>query len=513
MNLLKKNEMKNKIAKIVSVFLVSLVLFGCEEFLKEDPRSLLSPNNFFNSDVEAQAYVNGVYATYMFNSDLYNVVGISKFYEFGTDLINPNRYGGEGKDFSKYTITEGNNPTRGTWQNLYRVIQDCNIILDRIEDNENITDAGYKQNRGEALFLRALAYYHLTNIWGDVPYYTDNLSIEEIQVLGRNSKSQIQEGMVGFLQEAQNLLPDKYSDNERGRATKWVAATLEAKFYMVRNDWQNMRDKSVEIINNSWHKLLDDYGAVFNDYPMDEYNDELIWLFDYAKDVAQQRRTDFFTPRLRDEPKNSADRDALGAALAERNEGMTGYGLAIPTPQIVNTFPEDDLRRPWNVTTSYLGYDFKWPYIPKLWNLHQIDSPRSNHGDNTIIFRLADLYLMVAEAENELNGPAGAYQYINKVRERAFEPDQPLAGLDQGSFRKAIQNERVWELMGEDHRRLDLVRWGILVETVRNTEYNASFAEAVNNIQPHHAYFPIPIQEFDLNPALLESDPTNNGYR
>jgi hypothetical protein len=504
--------MKTKILKILSIFLITL-FFGCEEFLKEEPRALLSPTVFFNSDVEAKAYVNGIYSTYMFDVGLYNVIGLSRYYMNGTDLIQPNRYGGEGADFSLYTITEGNNPTRNTWQALYRVIQDCNIVLDRIEDNENISSNTYNQVRGETLFLRALAYYHAVNIWKDVPYYTENLPIEEIQVLGRHDKDEIQLDMIEDLKEAQTLLPDKYADNERGRATKWVAATLEAKFYMVRNDWQNMKNKSVEIINNSWHRLLDDYGAVFNDYPLDEYNDEIIWQFDYVKDIANQRRTDFFTPRLRDEPKNTADRNALGADLAARDEGFTGYGLAIPTPEIVNTYPEDDLRRPWNVTTSYLGYELKWPYIPKLWNLHQINSPRSNHGDNTIIFRLADIYLMAAEAENELNGPGNAYQYVNKVRERAYEPDKPLSGLSQDEFRQAIRDERAWELMGEDHRRIDLVRWGILVETVRNTEYNPSFTEAPNNIEPHHTHFPIPIEEFELNPALLESDPTNNGYR
>ena len=70
--------MKNNIAKIVSVFLLTFLLFGCEEFLKEDPRSLLSPNSFFNSDAEAKAYVNGVYATYMFDQSLYNTVGLSR---------------------------------------------------------------------------------------------------------------------------------------------------------------------------------------------------------------------------------------------------------------------------------------------------------------------------------------------------------------------------------------------------------------------------------------------------
>lgn len=503
-----------KIFNQISIALVLItMLSNCDGFLEEDPRSQLSPNNFYNSDAEAQLAVNGIYATYFHEDQLYHVMGLSRYYLFGSDEINPNRLGGEGRDFSAYTFSEGNNDTGGTWRALYRIVQDCNNVLANIEDNPAISDAGYQQSRGETLFLRALAFYHLTNLWGDVPYYRDLLSIDEVQALGRFDKDQIQLDMISDLTEAQNLLPDAFTGTNLGRATKWVAATLQAKFYMVRGDWQGMRDVSVDIINNSPHQLLDNYGDVFNDFPDNEYNDEIIFQLDYVKDVAQQRRTDFFTPRIRDEPLNTADRSALSADLAARNEDFTGYGLAIPTPEMVNTFPTDDLRRPWNVTTSYLGYDLKWPYTPKLWNLDQINSPRGNHGDNYIIWRLADIYLMAAEAENELNGPGNAYQYINAVRERAFEPDQPYSGMTQEEFRQAVRDERKWELFAEDKRRLDLIRWGILVETVQNTEYNESFQIAKTNIKPFHVLWPIPLEEFELNPALLESDPTNNGYR
>ena len=244
---------------------------------------------------------------------------------------------------------------------------------------------------------------------------------------------------------------------------------------------------------------------------MNEYNIENIWEIDFTKDINQDDWPDHFTPRLRDEPKDSDQRDALGAALGARNEGFTGYGLAIPLPGFVNDFPLDDLRRPSNIVTSYLGFELNFPYMPKMWNLDQINSPRGNHSDNKIIFRLADVYLMAAEAENELNGPANAYQYINRVRERAYEPDQPLAGLSQEEFRQAIYDERRWELGGEGHRRLDLIRWGILMEVVQNTEYRVW--EPATNIQAHQTLLPIPIEELNLNPALLESDPSNNGYR
>ena len=79
-------------------------------------------------------------------------------------------------------------------------------------------------------------------------------------------------------------------------------------------------------------------------------------------------------------------------------------------------------------------------------------------------------------------------------------------------FRKKIYDERKWELAAEHHQRYDLIRWGILVETIQNVEYRV-YPEARTNIKPYHVKLPIPLEEINLNPALLESDPTNNGYR
>ena len=78
-------------------------------------------------------------------------------------------------------------------------------------------------------------------------------------------------------------------------------------------------------------------------------------------------------------------------------------------------------------------------------------------------------------------------------------------------FRQAIYDERKWELAGESHRRLDLVRWGILVDVVKNAKFKV-YTPAIN-VKPFHVLLPIPPQELLLNPNLLKSDPTNNGYR
>ena len=507
--------MRNFRYKSVLIILLLFASFGCETFLTEEPRDIVSPSNFFNSAAEVKSAVNGLYDLYH-NNSLHKKIGLDRFYENGADVIGPNREFGQVEAIQSYTLDEGNISaiSQGggaplTWQDLYQAIQNANIILENLEDNPAIREEDRNQFIGEALFMRSYSYYHLTNLWGDVPYYREVLPIEEIRILGRTDKTLIQNEILVDFQQAQDLLPDSYPDSEQGRVNKWTVATVMTKLYLIQQKWQEARDKALEIINESPHRLLDDYASVFD--PNNEYNEEIIWELDFVKDINADNWVDHFTPRIRDEPKNADERPALSAALGDRNEGFTGFGLSVPLPDYVNKFPLDDLRRSSNIVETYLGFELNFPYMPKMWNLDQINSPRGNHGDNKIIFRLSDVYLMAAEAENELNGPGNAFQYINAVRERAYEPDQPYSSLSQQQLREAIYDERKWELGGEGHRRLDLIRWGILMDVVKNTEYRVY--DPAPNIQPKHVLLPIPVEELRLNPALLESDPTNNGYR
>lgn len=487
----------------------SLYLPSCSKFLEEKPKAILSPNTFFNSDKAARAAINGIYEIYHNNALYGNVTGLNASMEFGADTVGPNRTWGSVEQIQNYTIDEGTTNTRTTWQHLYNVIYNTNLILNKITDNKKMTPEGIDQAMGEALFLRSLAYFHLTNLWGDAPFYTEFIPLSEIQVLPRTDKDKIRTQIVTDLQKAKELLPDSYPESELGRATKWAAATLLTKVYLWMKNWQGARDTAVDIINNSPHKLLENYADVFD--PNNEGNAELIFQIVFAKDLEKQRRTDNYCPRLRDEPKKSSEKSALKKALDARNEGFTGYGLDIPLTDLVEKYPMNDLRRPSNIITNYLGFELSFPYFPKMWNLDQINSPRGNHGENYIVFRLADVYLMAAEAENELSGPANAFPYINKVRERAYDPPQPIIALTQAQFRKALQDERKWELAAEGYRRMDLIRWGILLETVKNTHYRVY--DPAKNISPRNVLLPIPATELQLNPNLLKSDPTNNGYR
>lgn len=519
--------MKNK---YILILLMAISWTSCSDFLAEDPKGLISPENYFTSTSDGKAAITGIYAL-LKNNALYGQLGLDAFYESGADIVEPNRGANFVDIMNNYTINEESSETinqkmgvSSTWKDLYRVILNTNIILDRVTNNPKISTADQNDLIGETLFLRALAYYHLTNLWGAVPYYRDAITVDEIGQLGRTDATKIRDEILVDLQRAQDLMPKAIVAKENGRASKWAAAMVMLKIYMIQKKWQLAKDKALDIITNSNHRLLPTYAEVFN--PANEYNAETIWELDFAKDINSQYEKgvpalagngnwlpSMYSPRLRDEPKNSADKTALTVALAKNGEAFDGTGLQVCIPDFVEKFPINDLRRPLNIKTSYEGIELIWPYVPKMWNLSIATSPRFNHSDNKLIYRLADTYLLLAEAENELNGPANAYQYIHAIRKRAYatQAEWELKGLTKDQFRKAIIDERKWELAFESHRRMDLIRWGILLDVVKTTKYKVS--NPLPNIKPHHVLLPIPPTEFNLNPNLLKSDPTNNGYR
>jgi starch-binding outer membrane protein, SusD/RagB family len=497
--------------KRLFLILVVLSLTSCEDFLSENVRGVISPNNFYNSDQEAIQAANGLYLGFRSGNLYQGWQGITAYTLFGSDELMPSRVFGGLSQIMDYNLTETNyGNAYGIWQDLYGVVGDANSVIANVQGNARISEPIQQQVLGEAYFLRALAYYHLTSLWGDVPFYTDELPLDKVSVLGRSSEKEIRTRMVADLKTAEGFLPVAHSGANLGRATRWAAKFLRTRYHLWQKDWTAALATSRDIIENSPHRLMPTYEAVFD--LNNQYNDEALFGFDYKKDVSgnSQVITDSFNPRLRDEPKVSSKRNAFAVALAERGEEFNGYGLAVPLNDVIKKYPKDDLRRPMNLMDNYLGYELRYTYLKKRTNFNFVESPRGNHGEWWITMRLAQVYLMAAEAANELGDPS-AYTYINRIRERAYSPAKPLQGLSQAQLRKAIQDEYKWELVGESERRYDLIRWGILVETVKNADYGIFKGNV--NIKPHMVRLPIPQEEIDLNPALLETDPTNNGYR
>ena len=516
--------MKNYRYKLTFLLIIGTAIFyGCDDFLEEDLRDEVTPGNFFNTADEAQLAVNGAYQI-LGRQGMYNWPGINDFYHYGSDILESSRNAGATQDQSSYSYGEGVSDLNNVWEDCYEVVNATAEFLTRIEGNESLSEDTQNLAVGELLFLRALAYYHLTNIWGDVPYIRELMNPIEAGELGRFDEALIIADMKADLERAITLLPETYPENV-SRATRYAAATLKAKFHLLDEEWAQVKEECDFVIDNSPYRLLDNFADVFDQLdPNNAYNDEQIFLIDYKADDRSSRVPSFFNPRIRDEPTQRNQRpdgpgtprrfELLQAAMAELDQDMTGFGLAIPVQSFADqaNWQNGDLRYDVTISTQHLGFDLNFPYFKKNWNLDQLESRRQNHHDNVVVFRLADVYLMAAEAENELNGPGGAYAYINAVRERAFEPDQPYSGMSQNELRMAIRDERKFELAAEGHRKLDLIRWGILVETVQNTEY-LPFNNAAANVQPRNVRYPVPQEQIIINPNLLESDPTNNGFR
>ncbi|MEJ7693715.1 RagB/SusD family nutrient uptake outer membrane protein [Daejeonella sp.] len=512
--------------KFIIALTASFFFTGCEKFLEEDLRDQITPDKFFNNDKEAELSVNGVYRLLHDNS-LYGQRGLDNYYISGADILGPSR--NVNGEIHNYLIREGVADGNGTWIKLYQIVNNTTEFIGNIEGNAKISKTSQERNIGQLLFLRALAYYHLTNLWGDVPYYNAPMPVLEKSVLGRTAKSTIRTAMKSDLEKAIPLLAVSYSGKDLGRATKWAAAALKAKYHLFDKEWAKAKAECDFIIDNSPHTLLSNFSAVFDQSnPASQYNQELIFVVDFTANQGgglQFSRTDDYNPRIRDEPSNrNGDITVNGVTmkrteyfqslLLAQGEDMTGFGFAIPLPDFAlkSNWQTGDLRYDATIVTNYIGFPLSFPYFRKSWNLNQANSARTNHPENYIVFRLADIYLMAAEAENELNGPANAYKYVNKVRERAFNPAQPWSAFTQGQFRTKMYDERKFELAAEGHRRMDLIRWGILLQVVKATKHRA-FNNPAANIKPYHVLLPIPEEQVNLNPNLLKSDPTNNGYR
>jgi len=211
--------------------------------------------------------------------------------------------------------------------------------------------------------------------------------------------------------------------------------------------YADARDKALEVINSGTFTLKDDYADVFHHT---SYTSESIWEQTYQPGVG-------------------------GNPLMSNSATAPGYTYILtPAAWFINSFPNGDQRKAWGIKENYAAPSGTLaPFFQKFVNLDWIDQGviTSNAGklEYTIpLLRLGEMYLIAAEAENEINGPGNAYQYINKIRWRArINKSDPaavpdLSGLSKDEFRAAVLMERKWELHLEGSTWYDLKRTNTL---------------------------------------------------
>lgn len=511
------------------LFIVSLVImFSCESDLKEEPFSFISPEAYFNTEAEVEA---ALYGAYNFMHD--TPIADSRFFhlsEKGTDVGSGRRDPWRDGDMDLFE------PDNSWWKTLYQAIGATNTVISRVENSENFSTEFKDQIVGEAKFLRAFYYYRLNMYWGNVPIWLDELVLDEVEKLATSPSEDVRNQIIDDLIDASNKLPE--TETEQGRATKWMSKGLLARVYLFNKNWQNAKETASDVITNSPHQIVDDLIALY-DYN-NPFNSEMIHV---VPKLAQIKGADVQTHAV---PRPFDDGPAIRAILNanpgleivrpldgelitdvnSRNPGgiFQGWGTFQVLKEHYDSFEPGDLRKDliWHYIDFTDGTRFEMSgggaagleltgrsgYYPLKWVA--FDSAPNNGSRSVYLQRLAELYLIFAEAENELNGPTlVAYNAINRIRARAFGDDtHALSGLSQDEFRKAIQDENRWELASEGVRKYYLWHWGFPVMK----EVVESVAESLPGLaaktEPHHQYFRIPSVEIAKNPNLTQ----NPGY-
>ena len=501
--------MKTKLFIILGI--TALLFTSCKDFLERNPLDQLSSETFWNTEKDAQMALAGVYQA-MFNRSTFDhqQVNWDCLTEMGFQHSNHNNT----KDIGQGLLT----PTTGGMQSsiysdCYRMISRCNIFLENI-DNVDMSAATIAQMKSEALFLRAYAYFILTQFYGGVPLYTTPPSVEDAKV-AQSTKDVVTTQILADLDAAAAGLPDvAYTD---GHAVKGSAIAMKAKVLMHNQRWSEAVTAANQLIGGPNFSLYTgNYEQMFLTVGQ-ENNPEIIFS-------ARYRNPDLNASWGPDIIRGWWNSPVIHHEFPDTYECIDG--LPIDQSPLYTGDPTDktnrDPRYDYNVRWSWEpivrsdGYEWSdWttgaitanPMMKKYVNPESVPIDYSNKCDaDWIILRYAEVLLIYAECQNEASGPnQSVHDAVNAVRDRVGMPDLP-AGLDQAGMRDAIRHERAVELTAEGARYLDLKRWGTAHIVIPTIIDEGGFPRTFSN--PKHYLFPFPQSEMDINDKLIQ----NPGY-
>ncbi len=534
------------ILMLAAVFVSVLMLPACDSALEEEPTAFIGPDNFYRNAEDALAALSGAYNEISSGS----FGGYIGSYQFMRHFEKPGPEVGVGTNTPEFILDEftwsADATERGAlpqfYASAYRGIKAANAVIDNVPGIEDIDPTLQSRIIAEAKFLRALHYYHLVGVFGGVPLY-----VEEIRSLDNIARPRASEDSVYIqvIQDLEQAIPDLpvasvYGAANKERASKGAAQTLLARTYLQRGslnpnngplpserqvaqpgDYQAAANLLQEVIDSGEYSLpldvVSQYSALFID-EVPGVNPEIIFALQSDPAVGYTSQAPCLTI------SEVAGPELAGASWNQHTSELPFF----------MSFEDEDLRKDvtfllefTNEAGELVTYDIdnvEGDGIPE-------DSPpfrkyskaapgqRCDDDNDWVIFRYAEVLLMLAEALNEANqGPtAQAYDAINQVRERAGLA--PLAGLDYASFREAVYTESRKELVGEGHGWWTMQRfWDIAERRIRaNAEFDAQFPperqfgpriDMLALEAPKHRVFPIPASALSRNPLLIQ----NPGY-
>ena len=465
-----------------------LVFTSCNrEFIELNPVSTVSTDVLYKTDKDFQDAVVGCY----------NVLQgqYQDFWQFSDLRSDDSRNEATAQAhltrMDNFTLDYNEGILIGSWQRYYRLITRANTILTRIEGLDKAIITNKDRHVGEVRFLRALAYFDLVRIFGDVPMVTTLITTEEAYKLGRDKVDKIyDEVIIKDLLDAESKLPVSYTGANVGRATKGAARALLGRVYLTRKDFAKAEPKLAEVIPMGY-ALLKNYNDLF-DYTKNEHHSEFIFDIEYEEGIGEGSNfTNAFIP-------NWVVASDFYGVKGPRGESSS------PIEGLFAAYTATDLRKEISVAKGIT--DLTGKFIPLPTSGVQSFTKKymtpvalgSDSRANWKVIRYADVLLMLAEALNENGKTTEALPYLNQVRSRAGLA--AVSGGTKDETRERIYTERRLELHMEGHRWFDLVRTGRAFDVLKSA-----------GMRPHMTLFPIPLAQVQLvnNRAIF---PQNPGY-
>src|SRR6266496_4195118 len=501
-----------KTIKYISIIISVLVISSCKKFLEENPTGSLTPESNVTSPEIARAFANSAYSqltTLDEGSGLYGG-NTAELMEFMTGTADGNA---QTEAFRFYDLTyDAESFYIDTWwQGMYYGIANCNLALQKIGEITTIDEAEKTNMLAEVHTLRALYYFYLVRMFGDVPKITTVVSDLDSVRPARAPVKEIYDDIIipDLLLAEQSTL--SWQDNT-GLVSMGGIKSLLADVYLTYAGYPvqggdqyyaESAKRSKEVIDNGGYNLFPQYTDMIN--PANKNKDEFIWQVQFAAGI------------------NDNDLTAKTLALYKRISVYSDeFGGLVPTKQFVESYPDGDKRAEEKqfFYTWYPGNPNNFPpgdprldsvnlggyYLYKYFDVQAVTS--TAHSDlNFTIYRLADIMLMYAEASNHTeHGPnADATAYVNAIRARATMP--PIGTLSETDFEKEVWTQRYLELCYENKVWFDMLR----TRKVRN-DITKNFDDFIGHttvwgktFTEKQLLFPIPQREINNNTNLTQN--------
>lgn len=451
--------------KYALLLFVATTSMSCKKFLEEKPRNTVIDDAPINDKSSAETALKGVYNGLTQNG-YYGITYQTIGYLSGDNL----KFTGtvvSNNQFIQHAVRSDNTTLADSWAAIYDVINRANQVITKVPNvtDAKLTKAANDQLVGEAYFLRALAYFDLVRVWGGVPIVLNPTAVStDNSGFGRKTADEVYAQVLRDLTAAEPLVA--LASTNRYRANKQTVRALRARYHLYRSEWALAEQYASFVIADAAYKLNAPYNSWFANGALATTESVFELSFNAANVTLVSAHRNSWQPTQNGGNKNWVPSDAFYALI---NDTLIGGNRKTVVGVIKTVTP--------NVIYGNLYY-------------------RNPAIDPAYVIRIAELYLIRAEARANQGNLSGALTDLNAVRKRAGLADKTaITTPTQDEVLQAIENERRFEFAFEPHRWFDLVR--------------TNRAAAVLGVaDPNKYVLPIPISQLQADPTLVQ----NPGY-